>query len=253
MVPESLKDQGHALLTLKGITKNFEGLKAIDDVSLEVRRGEILGLIGPNGAGKTTLFNVITGFFPPSAGEIKFNGQEITGKKSFTICQMGICRTHQIMKPFRDMTVLQNVLVGAFFGRRNKSIHHRQAREEAMKWLVFAGLEKRSNAQPRSLTLVDLKRLEIARALATGPEILLLDECMSGLNPAETSQTMKFIRELRDRGITLFLIEHVMRVVMGLCDRIVVLHHGKKIAEGSPQEISSDDVVIKAYLGTRKV
>lgn len=250
-LPAGRSDQ--VFLAVENVTKNFGGLKAVDDACLEVRKGEILGLIGPNGAGKTTLFNIIAGVFPPSSGKVRFKDQDITGIKPHKICRMGICRTHQIVKPFRNMTALENVLVGVYFGHHKGAFNPTKARGEAKKWLAFTGLEKRMDEKVRNLTMVELKRLEIARALATEPELLLLDECMSGLNTAETSQTMKFIGNLRETGITIFLIEHVMRAVMGISNRIAVLHYGKKIAEGSPTQVAENDLVIEAYLGSQRV
>lgn len=236
------------LLEGERVTKYFGGLAAVLNVDFHVERGEVVGLIGPNGAGKTTLFNLISGAMKPQSGTIRFGGENITGLKPHVICRKGIARTFQLVRIFPNMSVLENVLMGVLFG---KSDGHRtgQALEEAEKWLDFVGLSAVKELPARSLTLANQKRLEVARALATSPELLLLDELMAGLNPTEVAQTMELVNRIREQGITVFMVEHVMKAIMGICNRIIVLHHGEKIAEGTPQEIASSRTVIEVYLG----
>lgn len=236
------------LLEGKGVTRYFGGLAAVRAVDFYVNQGEIVGLIGPNGAGKTTLFNLISGALVPQSGEIRFKGENITGLRPHVICRKGIARTFQLVRVFPNMSVLENVLMGALFGKSDGR-GMGEALEEAEKWLDFVGLSAVQNLPARSLTLVNQKRLEVARALATGPELLLLDELMAGLNPTEVAQTMELVSRIRERGITVFMVEHVMKAIMGICDRIIVLHHGEKIAEGTPQEIANSRTVIEVYLG----
>ena len=237
----------NVILEGKNVSRFFGGLAAVLEVDFQVNQGEIFGLIGPNGAGKTTLFRVISGVYPPTTGRIFFKGHDITGHTPHTPCHQGICSTHQVVKPFPDMTVLENVMVGAYYGA---GIGDRKTAEtRAMDALEFTGLAARANQIAKTLTLPDRNRLEIARALATKPEVVLLDEVIAGLNPTETDRTMGLVRQMRDRGITIFMVEHVMRAVMGLCDRVMVLNYGKKIAEGTPQEIARNSEVIEAYLG----
>lgn len=238
------------ILEGKGVTKYFGGLAAVHNVDFQVQEGEIFGLIGPNGAGKTTLFRTIAGIYAPTSGRIFFQGQEITGLKPYVICRLGITTTHQVVRPFLEMTVLENVMVGASFGRGWVSGETRDVRREAMRVLEFTGLAPKASVLAGNLTLPDRKRLEIARALATRPAVLLLDEVIAGLNPTETVQTMQLIREIRNQGITVVMVEHVMQAVMGISDRIMVLNYGEKIAEGSPQEVATNPQVIAAYLGT---
>ena len=236
------------ILEGQGVTKYFGGLAAVSNVDFHVDQGEIVGLIGPNGAGKTTLFNLISAALPLSSGEIRFKGQKLNGLKPHRICKMGIARTFQQTKVFANMPVLQNVLVGAFFGSQDR-ISGAEAAGEASQALEFVGLSAMAGESIQDLTLVNQKRVEVARALATKPELLLLDELMAGLNPTEVSEAMELVTRIRDKGITIFMVEHVMKAIMGICERIMALHHGEKIAEGTPQEIAANKKVIEIYLG----
>jgi len=230
------------------VTKYFGGLAAVSDINFYVDQGEVLGLIGPNGAGKTTLFNLISAALVPKPGVIKYKGRNITALNPYKICRMGIARTFQTVKIFANLPVMENVRVGAFFGSP-KSPSPAQATREAMELLEFVGLSKASNAPARDLTLANQKRIEVARALATKPELLLLDELMAGLNQTEIALAMDLVKQIRDKGITIIMIEHVMKAIMSVCDRIIVLNYGKKIAEGTPQEIVNSKTVIEVYLG----
>ncbi|MGQ9543595.1 MAG: ABC transporter ATP-binding protein [Candidatus Bathyarchaeia archaeon] len=232
-------------LEIQNVTKRFAGLIALKSVSINVEKGEILGLIGPNGAGKTTLFNIISGVYSPDNGIIRFDGEEITGLRPSEICKKGIARTFQIVKPFPKMSVLNNVIVGALLREPNKA----KAVKKAEQLLTFTGLIDKKDVPAGSLTLADRKRLELTRALATDPKMLLLDEVVAGLNPVETDELTLLLRQIRKNGITLFMVEHVMRAIMSISDRIVVLSYGEKIAEGTPSEVAKDERVIKAYLG----
>ena len=234
-----------ALLHIENLTKSFGGLKAVSAFDQEIQQGEIIGLIGPNGAGKSTLFSLINGFHRADEGRIVFDGEDITNQGPHEICRRGIARSFQVVRPFSDMTVLDNVVVGTF----GKCDERQEARRRALRVLEFMGLDNKRNRLAKSLTIVDKKRLEMARALGTEPKLLLLDEVMAGLNPRETEETIGLVREIRKTGVTLFIIEHIMRVIMTLSDRISILHHGQKIAEGVPQEVVKNEKVIKAYLG----
>jgi branched-chain amino acid transport system ATP-binding protein len=236
------------ILEGQGVTKYFGGLAAVSNVDFHADQGEIMGLIGPNGAGKTTLFNLISGAIPFKLGEIRFKGQRINGLKPHQICRMGVSRTFQETKVFADMPVFQNVLMGAFFGTPTR-ISGAGAAREATQALEFVGLSAMSETPVQDLTLVNQKRVEVARALATKPGLLLLDELMAGLNPAEVSEAMELVKKIRDTGITIFMVEHVMKAIMGICERIMALHHGEKIAEGTCNEISCNKTVIEVYLG----
>ncbi len=237
-----------SILEGEGISKYFGGLAAVSGVGFHVDQGEIVGLIGPNGAGKTTLFGLISAALVPDRGIIRFKGDTITGLKPHQVCRKGLARTFQSVKVFPNMPVLANVMLGSFFGKP-KAVSSLQAEREAMESLEFVGLSGFAALPARDLTLVNQKMLEVARALATGPELLLLDELMAGLNPTEVDRAMELITRIRDRGITVFMIEHVMKAIMCVCGRILVLHHGEKIAEGTPKEIASSRTVVDVYLG----
>jgi branched-chain amino acid transport system ATP-binding protein len=237
-----------SLLEISGLTKHFGGLAAVQKVSFAIDRGEIVSLIGPNGAGKTTIFNLLSGVYPPDEGEIRLDGDDLVGHRPFEVCQRGVGRTFQIMQPFPHMTVLENVITSGLFGQVPR-VPMKKVEKEARELCRWVGLGEKMGVYPRNLPVADQKRIEIARALAIKPKLLLLDEVMSGLTPTETAEAIKLVRQLRDRGITIFLIEHVMKVVMGISDRVIVLHHGEKISEGSPQRVAHDRKVIEAYLG----
>ena len=236
------------LLEGEGVTRFFGGLAAVSDVDFALQPGEVVGLIGPNGAGKTTLFNLISGALAPKAGVIRFKGQEIDGLKPNSICKMGLARTFQSVKVFGNLSVLENISLGALFGTSG-SVSGADAARKASESLEFVGLSALRNKPAMDLTLANQKRVEVARALATRPEMLLLDELMAGLNPTEVAQSMELVTRIRDEGITILMIEHVMKAIMSVCDRIIVLHHGKKIAEGTPQEIATSKTVVEVYLG----
>jgi len=236
-----------ALLEVSNLTKRFGGLVANHRINVEIEKGEIVGLIGPNGAGKTTLFNCIAGYYRPDEGSVRFMGKDITGLPPERVCKEGIARTFQLVKIFKDMTVLENVMVGAFCWITDA----REARREAMEILEFVGEAEKRDVLAGSLTIAHKKRIELARALATRPKLLMLDEAMAGLNPAEISEAVELIRQIRDQGVTIFLVEHVMSAIMPISDRIIVLDYGEKIAEGLPEEIAMNEEVIKAYLGER--
>lgn len=236
-----------ALLEVQGISKRFGGLLAVGDVSFQLNEGEILGLIGPNGAGKTTLFNLVNGVYKSDTGSIIFSGKNITRSSPDQVVHLGLARTHQIVRPLNGMSVLENVTVGACFGREYQS--RRTARTTALEVLERVGLASRAHSPASALTLAGKKRLEVARALAASPKLLLLDEVLAGLNPTEIAQMIDLVRSIRDSGVSVFMIEHVMQAIMNLSDRIVVLNLGRKIAEAPPTEVVQNPDVVEAYLG----
>ncbi len=236
---------GSVLLEVEGLSKHFGGVQAVRDLSFQVREGEILGVIGPNGSGKTTTFHLITGFHRPDRGHVRFNGEEITGLPPYAVCARGLCRTFQVAKPFPGISVHRNVLMGALLRRPDPADAARRADEV----LCSVGLETRADMAAGSLTTIDQRRLEVARALATEPKLLLLDETMAGLNATEVVEAITLISTLREQGVTVIVVEHVMRAVMSLSDRIVVLDQGARIAEGAPKDVVENPLVIQAYLG----
>ncbi len=233
------------LLDASAITKRFGGLVANDAVSFALAEGEILGLIGPNGAGKTTLFNAIAGFFPPTSGRILLDGEDVTGLPPERMAARGVARTFQIVRVFRSMTAVENVMVGAMLRTKAPGAAEAVARET----LAFSGLERRADAPAAELTVAEQKRLEVARALATRPRLLLLDEVMAGLTPSEVQDAVALVRRIRDRGVACVIVEHVMEAIMPLADRLLVLDYGKKIADGPPAAVAADPAVVRAYLG----
>jgi branched-chain amino acid transport system ATP-binding protein len=239
------------ILKAESISKNFGGLQALREVSFELPTGEILGLIGPNGAGKTTLFNVINGVFPPTSGKIIFQDEDVTGKKPYQLARRGLARTHQIVKPLSDLTVSENVMVGACFGREDHGLS--EASLISGEVLEFVGLADRADQMAGSLNVAQKKRLEMARALASRPYLLLLDEVLAGLNASEIATMIETVRKVREQGVTIIMIEHVMHAVMNVSDRILVLDYGQLIAEGKPDEIAQNEKVIEAYLGDPKL
>jgi branched-chain amino acid transport system ATP-binding protein len=238
-----------SLLEVKNLSKSFGGLRAVSDIEFSIQHGEIIGLIGPNGAGKTTIFNLISGVYSPDTGRVIFQSRDINHLRADRICKLGLTRTFQITKPFLKLTVLENVMVGAYNHTHNREVAARQARE----MLEATGLGHRANFLASTLTLEERKRLELIRALATRPVLLLLDEVMAGLNSTEVDEMIVLLRKIRDGGVTLFIIEHVMRALMQISDQIIVIHHGENIASGQPKEVAKNQQVIEAYLGEEYV
>lgn len=239
------------ILSGRGVTKRFGGLVAVNAVDFDVYDGEIFGLIGPNGAGKTTLFRLMSGVYRPEHGRISLRGGDITGLPAYRVCGLGIVTTHQIVKPFVEMTTHRNVLVGVLYGR--SGLRGKAAEAEVDRILALTQLEPHRHVLGRSLTLARRKRLEVARALATHPDVLLLDEVAAGLNPTESARMIALIREIRDSGVAIVMVEHVMAAIMSVSDRIMVMDLGQRIALGSPREVAADERVVKAYLGERVV
>jgi len=234
-----------SLLEVTDLVKSFGGLNAVRNLTIQLAENQILGLIGPNGAGKTTFFNCIAGVYPPTSGNVMFNGREITGQKPWDIARMGVARTFQLVKPFASKTVLYNTMVGALLHTSSMA----KARKKALQVLETLSLTDKKDFLAKNLTIADRKQLELARAMATEPRLLLLDEVMAGLRPVEVEHMIATIRAIRDSGVTIFLIEHIMQAVMALSDWIVVINFGEKIAEGTPAQMARDERVIKAYLG----
>jgi branched-chain amino acid transport system ATP-binding protein len=238
-----------ALLTLDKVSRRFGGLNAVDSVTFDVNMGEIVGLIGPNGAGKTTLINLITGVHPATAGHVRFEGNDITRRRPYQIARLGLARTFQIVQPFPRMTVVENVAAGALFCGHAGSV--REAQAIAREHLEFTGLADMADRPAAALTLARRKRLELAKSLAMRPRLLMLDEVNAGLNPTEIEEALAIIRRIAGQGVTIIVIEHLMKVVLSISHRVVVLHHGQLIAQGTPREVVNDKRVIEAYLGAR--
>lgn len=239
------------ILQVKDVSKRFGGLQALTDVTFDLPEGQILGLIGPNGAGKTTLFNVINGVYAPTQGQVFFRGEEVTGKPSYEVARRGLARAHQVVRPLADLTVRENVIVGACFGRERHGL--RAAHRLADAALTQVGLIDRADQPAGSLTVAMKKRLEMARSLAAKPYLILLDEVLAGLNPSEIAAMMETVRAIRDQGVTILMIEHVMQAIMAISDRLLVLDYGMLIATGPPEEVANNPQVIAAYLGDPKM
>jgi branched-chain amino acid transport system ATP-binding protein len=239
------------VLEARAVTRRFGGLAAVFRVSFDLHEGEILGLIGPNGSGKTTLVNLVTGMLPLSDGDVRLRGRSLRGLPPWEIGRLGVSRTFQVVKPFRNLTVLENVMVGALFGARGGATDLRHARRQAQEVLDFVALAHRRDAPAEGLNVPERKRMELARALAMRPRVLFLDEVMAGLNPTEIDAAVELIERIRDRGMSLVVIEHVLKVIQHLSDRILVLSHGEKLAEGPPARVLTDPAVVSAYLGRR--
>lgn len=235
------------ILQVEGVTKRFGGLQALTQVTFDLPEGQIMGLIGPNGAGKTTLFNCINGVYTPEEGRVRFHGEDVTGSKTYEMARRGLARTHQIVQPLEELTVRENVIAGACFGRENHNLH--SAEEIADEVMEFLGIHSRAEQLAASLNVAQKKRLEMARALSARPYLLLLDEVLAGLNPSEIGDMVETVKKIRERGITIIMIEHVMKAVMNVSDRMIVLDYGQQIAEGTPEEIANNPKVIEAYLG----
>jgi len=239
------------IMQVEAVSKRFGGLEALTRVTFDLEQGEILGLIGPNGAGKTTLFNVVNGIYPPEEGRIRFLGKPVTGKAPYHLAKMGMARTHQIVQPLNDLTVRENAMVGACFGREDQRLSAAAATADEV--LELVGLGGRRDQLAVSLNVAEKKRLELARAVAARPILLLLDEVLAGLNPSEIAAMLAIVRQIRDQGVTIIMIEHVMHAVMNVCERILVLDYGVQIAEGTPEQIAKNPKVIEAYLGDPKL
>ena len=239
------------MLSIQKVSKHFDGITAIKDVSCKIEKGEIVGLVGPNGAGKSTLLNVVSGVYTPSSGTVIFDGTDITNQSPNKICKLGIAKTFQLVHSFPELTALQNVLVGALFGN-SENISLKEAETKAEEKLEYVAYPRDKIHYPvKNLNVVELKRIQLARALATDPKLILLDEVTTGLNPRESNDAISLIQKIRESGITILMVEHVMRIIMNVSDRIIVLHHGEKIAEGIPEEIAKDEKVISSYLGEK--